>query len=382
MKLIARCLPGLFLFAIGMIVLPSAAHAQAIKKDVPLPIQTFVPTTPVVFHADGGSHLCYEIFLTNLSKDAWILQSITPVADDGSAFPVIDGKNLQTTLEHPGRPTLKDDALFELAPGERVVVFVWINLSGPAPKELKHELVYKRASGPQLFEMTAGKTAVSTTLPAIAAPLRGKNWVAANGPSNKSLHRRTIIVIAGTPHLAQRFAIDWVQADDKGLTHRGDKNDNHSYYCYGSEALAVADATVVEVKDGIPENTPGGGPLAVEINLDTIAGNHVNLDLGNGVFAMYAHLQPGSLRVKVGDKVSSGQVIGLVGNTGNSSEPHLHFQLMDHNSPLGSEGMPYAMDYQLTGHAGDIDVNPKLERISPPQAVHGSIPAEDEVVDF
>ena len=65
------------------------------------------------------------------------------------------------------------------------------------------------------------------------------------------------------------------------------------------------------------------------------------VDLGGGRYAFYAHLQPGSLRVKLGDRVRQGQVVGLVGNSGNSTEPHLHFHLSDGNSPLGSEGVPY-----------------------------------------
>jgi murein DD-endopeptidase MepM/ murein hydrolase activator NlpD len=59
---------------------------------------------------------------------------------------------------------------------------------------------------------------------------------------------------------------------------------------------------------------------------------------------MYAHLQPGSLRVKAGQKVKRGDVLGLLGNSGNSTEPHLHFQVMDRPSPLGAEGLPYLID--------------------------------------
>jgi murein DD-endopeptidase MepM/ murein hydrolase activator NlpD len=106
--------------------------------------------------------------------------------------------------------------------------------------------------------------------------------------------------------------------------------------------LAVADGTVVATKDGIPENVPGPTSRAVPITLETVGGNHIILDLGNGRFAFYAHLQPGSLRVKNGDKVRRGQVLGLVGNSGNSTEPHLHFHISDANSPLASEGLPYA----------------------------------------
>ena len=117
------------------------------------------------------------------------------------------------------------------------------------------------------------------------------------------------------------------------------------------------------------------------MTLETVAGNHVNLDLGGGVFAMYAHLQPGSIRVKVGDRVSRGQVLGLVGNSGNSTEPHLHFQLMDRNSPLGSEGLPYKMEFQLTGRASgeeSFTINP----LPTPQREKNDIPLENEIVDF
>ena len=96
---------------------------------------------------------------------------------------------------------------------------------------------------------------------------------------------------------------------------------------------------------------------------------------------MYAHLQPGSIRVKVGDKVKTGQVLGLVGNTGNSSEPHLHFQLMNANSPLGSEGLPYTLSYQYEGKmSGEGEV--KLDKAGAPQTRHEDIPMEDELVDF
>ncbi len=67
------------------------------------------------------------------------------------------------------------------------------------------------------------------------------------------------------------------------------------------------------------------------------------LDLGGGHFALYAHLQPQSLKVKTGDKVRAGQVLGLVGNSGNSDLPHLHFQIVDADSPLGAEGVPYVL---------------------------------------
>jgi murein DD-endopeptidase MepM/ murein hydrolase activator NlpD len=119
---------------------------------------------------------------------------------------------------------------------------------------------------------------------------------------------------------------------------------NENYRCYGAEALAVADGVVAAIKDGIPQNVPGANSRAVPITLETVGGNYVILDLGKGRFGFYAHLQPGSLRVKPGDRVRRGQVLGLVGNSGNSTEPHLHFHVSDGNSPLASEGLPYVFE--------------------------------------
>jgi murein DD-endopeptidase MepM/ murein hydrolase activator NlpD len=150
-----------------------------------------------------------------------------------------------------------------------------------------------------------------------------------------------MIPVEGGVHIAQRFAIDWVQLWPEGGTFKGDQLDNKNYRCYGTDALAVSDGLVVAVKDGIPENIPGANSRAVPITLETVGGNHVIIDLGNGRYAFYAHLQPGKIPVKVGDKVRRGQTVGLVGNSGNSTEPHLHFHLSDANSPLGSDGLPY-----------------------------------------
>jgi Peptidase family M23 len=386
MSLSSSCLRLKTLCALILCGFVTVASAQATnsppKSGQPIPVQAFVPTAPIVFHGDDGGYLCYEIYLTNMSKQAWVLQRIQAIGDDGVVLLKLDEKDLQGVLRHPGRPDLKGDALYELAPGECVIAFIWIKLPGSVPRQLRHELVFRKSGDNKLLEMkVANTTNVSDATTTVTSPLRGKNWLAANGPSNTSDHRRAIIVIDGTPRISQRYAIDWVQIDDKGSTYKGEAKDNRSYYCYGAEALAVADATVVEVVNGIPQNTPGGGPLAVEITLDTVAGNHVNLDLGGGVFAMYAHFQPGSIRVKVGDKVPRGQVLGLVGNSGNSSEPHLHFQLMDRNSPLGSEGLPYNMEFQLTGHS-DGSEHPKIDHLSSPQPRQGEIPLENEVVDF
>jgi murein DD-endopeptidase MepM/ murein hydrolase activator NlpD len=214
----------------------------------------------------------------------------------------------------------------------------------------------------------------------IGPPLRGGTWLAGNGPSARSGHRRALIPIGGAPSIAQRFAIDWVRVNDTDSTYSGDRLKNENYIAEGNDAIAVANGRIVAVKDGIPENVPGVNSRAVPITLETVGGNHVIVDIGGGRFAFYAHLKPGAIRVKVGDMVKKGQVIGLVGNTGNSTEPHLHFHISDGNSPLGSEGVPYGFNsFEVVGRCKTFNMGCTRET---PKTRHGEIPLENGLVRF
>src|SRR5271165_5445572 len=380
----ARCVLMAVLFLTCLSSAQTSSEQAQRGKAAPLHVSTLTP--PTAFRADGQWHLCYEIFIDNLSSYSWTVQSIEARTDKGTALLNVSGAGLDGVMFHPALARdKKPTSAAEIAPGESLVAYLWIDLASnaPIPAQVQHEFTVKKAGDPNNYVLDAPSTPVATQLPEIVSPLRGKNWVAANGPSNTSAHRRAMIVVDGAPHISQRYAIDWVQIGEDNLTYTGDPKDNHSYHCFGAAAHAIAEAVVVEVKDGIPENTPGASSRAVPITLETVAGNHVNLDLGGGVYAMYAHLQPGSIRVKFGDKVTVGQVIGLVGNTGNSTEPHLHFQLMNANSPLGSDGMPYTLpSYKQRAKMEGDEKAPKADRLSTPATRRGEIPTEDEVVDF
>ena len=359
------------------------ARSDVQAQEAPVPIQILIPTPPTAFRGDTQWRLCYEIYLTNLSSSSWTVRHIEVKNESGAPLLTVQGKELDRVLSHPAlAPGSNTGLAAEIGPGEAVIAYMWIDLvnDAPIPTHLQHQFGLTKSGDKNNYDLDAPMTVVSNKLPEIVSPLRGKNWLAFNGPSNTSLHRRTMIVLDATPHIAQRYAIDWVQIGDDGESYHGDAKDNRSYHCYGVEARAIADGVVVEVKDGLPENTPNAPPV-VPITVETIAGNHVNLDLGGGVYAMYAHLQPGSLRVKLGDRVTPGQVIGLVGNTGNSSEPHFHFQLMDRNSPLDSEGLPYSLPaFKVTGRQRSD--KPTFDRLAAPETHHGDLPLENEMVDF
>ena len=352
---------ALMLTALLMVILVAGlrpVRAQA-RGPIDLPVDMDVPIAPTPFKADGKIHLVYELHLTNFSSTELILARVEVLAGSGATqLAQYEGTELNARLARPGLPQTNLEKQ-RVGGGMRAIVYVWITVDQQTavPVALRHRVIASLSVPPSAAGGDAVKTeplevkgeGAEITVPGatavvISPPLRGGEWLAANGPANASGHRRALIPIAGKAHIAQRFAIDWVQLREDGKTFTGDMLKNENYRCYGAEALAVADGVVAAIKDGIPQNVPGANSRAVPITLETVGGNYVILDLGKGRFGFYAHLQPGSLRVKPGEKVRRGQVLGLVGNSGNSTEPHLHFHVSNGNSPLASEGLPYVFE--------------------------------------
>jgi hypothetical protein len=204
-------------------------------------------------------------------------------------------------------------------------VYLWVRVDAAhPPAQVHHRLLITRGAADSIKETLEGTTIPVTPRAVEIAPPFSGQWAALNGPSDASGHRRLVLALNGADASAQRFAIDYLKVDSTGKSYSGDRTKNSSYYAYGTEIHAVADGIVVETKDSIPENVPGKLP---PVSLVTVGGNHIVVDIGNQKFAFYAHVQPGSLRVKVGDHVKKGQVIALLGNSGNSTEPHLHFHV-------------------------------------------------------
>ena len=346
---------------------PPAPATPPKRTPIAPQLEVTVPIAPTAFKADGRWHLVYELHLGNMNRSECKIAGIDIVAGDASKKVLASyaGAKLDSAMARPGL-TVTDKS--QMAPGTMGVVFLWATVDNVSdvPAVIRERLVV--TVGENLPDtMLTPPIRVGHGAVTITSPLRGEHWLAANGPSATSGHRRALVVIDGRAVIAQRFAIDWVRLHDNGKTFEGDSLDNKNYLAYGSDALAVADGIVAETKDSIQQNVPGEMSRAVPITLETVAGNHIVLDIGNGHYALYAHLQPGSLRVKLGDHVRRGQVLGLVGNSGNSTEPHLHFHIMDGPSPLGSEGLPYALpSFEVVSHGSH----------------HDEIPLEDEVVNL
>lgn len=340
----ARRICGAFLFFAAL-----AGAQQATEPALSATVR--VPVVPV----SGGGRvlLAYEVELANLSSRDTLLMRFEAFAD-GKSKPdlVYDRNELARNAKQIAPPVSKDVRL--LKPGTHAVVFCWMEfpVGAALPRTLQHQIAFASGSeGKQ--DLTFRDLPVSVgelSSLVLGAPLGAGDWWAAGGPANSSEHRRAQVRIDGNPAapFAQRFAIDWI-ALCGGRLYTGKGVSNSDFCGYGKDVLAVADAPVVSVKDGVSENRPGEGSRAVKITLETLLGNHVVLELGNHLYAVYAHLQPGSLQVKVGDRTRRGQVIARLGNSGNSDAPHLHFhiaraQALDLVTSVQSEPFPYTFD--------------------------------------
>ena len=288
------------------------------------PIVISTTEAPILFKMDGQPTLFYEIYVSNFSD----LQptKLEVLDQDGQVIYTQSGSALNDTLMAPHYGV------------EQTTVRLMVELGDhPIPSRISHRLYF--ANSPLVAE-GASTPVIVKPLPVISPPLRPANWMAANAPSNLNPHRSAIFEFMGNRYLAERFAIDWIIEDANGSTHRGNGSLNSDYYAYGQDLLAVADGTVVGVWDGVPDSEPGAFP---PMHILTLGGNYVVLDMHNGYYAFYAHLIPGSLRVKNGDNVTAGQVLGELGSSGNSNAPHLHFHICDSMDYILCHGQPYIL---------------------------------------
>jgi len=378
--------PGRVLYGPGRAI--AQQQTESTRPILTAPIDVSIPKAPIPFRADGQTHLVYELNITNLGADECLLDRVAVLVpgETGREVAEYSGERLADAVARPGL-ALRGAAKLTIAAGQRASVYVWVTVPADAkvPPALRHQITIKLGSTQRVVSADAAPLTIAGKPKVIGPPLRGSNWLAANGPSNSSGHRRTVVPIDGTARVPQRFAIDWLQLGPDGRTFDGDPKDNKSYRAYGEDVFVVADGIISAVKDGIPENVPGPTSRAVPITLETVGGNHVIVNLGDGVYAFYAHLQPGSMTVKVGNKVRQGQVLGRVGNSGNSTEPHLHFHLGDASSPLGTEGLPYAYAaFEVEGRINGFEGGklPAWTPLPTPDAHKLEMPLENVIVRF
>lgn len=326
---------------------------------LPTQLEIRTPFAPTAFPSAGRIYLVYELHLRSFAGETLELQAIEVLDGNEAAKPLVTfGAEQLPSLFSPradGISTDEANSSRQLQSGQGTVAYLCLAFEPglAVPAKLRHRVHVESgyADGPYI-------STHHSQMRTLAPPVAGLDWIAAGGPGNTSHHRVGLLVIGGNARISRRYAIDWRQVRG-GANFTGDALDVRSYHAYGEQVFAVADGSVIAAKDGLPDNVPRtskGFATAVPITMETIAGNAIALDLGNGQYAYYAHLQPGSVRVKNGDRIKRGQVLGRIGNSGDSREPHLHFEVTDSPDFLAGEGLPYLIDrYEIRMQGGDLD---------------------------
>ncbi len=359
------------------------------------PIVGEVSNAPIPFEgSDGRTHLVYELEATNFTSGKVTIGKLEVLdADTDDVVATLDAKEVAARLQPAGLREPVDS----LAPSMTALVFLHVSFdeANQVPDQLVHHLSLRAAAAPpgqQQITETVGPTKVDRRdVVVVGPPLRGSNFLAADSCCDATRHTRAALPINGEVWLSQRYAVDYEQLDANNRIYSGqNKKDLDNYTIYGQEALAAADGTVVKVVDGLPEQVPGIFPEG--ISLDEADGNSVILDIGGGNYALYAHFQPGTIRVQEGDRVKRGDVLALVGNSGNSVAPHLHFHVMSGKLSLTSNGLPYAIDsFTVIGRTTGTDAFDEAEAegtplevdpVDPPETVTGAMPLDQTVVSF
>ena len=381
---------------------PLSTHTDATAQP-----DAFTPVivTPIgtrhvaVLGTDGRYHVVYELELTNTKLAPATIKQID-VLDAAAPSHVIAsyaGKDLLDSLRTL-QPAPADNAIIPADASRLFYIQLAFRGAASIPHALVHHLTLLGAADPgphtpaTPLDYTVARVDVSRApLPVIEPPLRGDNWVAVNGCCNSDIvHRGSLQSINGALYNSQRFAIDWMRLNKDGELVHGDPTDVRNFTDYGAKVYAVADGTVVETLDNLDNQIPGTLPNPATITLKTVDGNHVILAIGNGLYVFYAHLKKGSITVHKGEHIKAGTVIGELGNTGNTSGPHLHFHIMDGPSAMGSQGVPYVIDgFKL---AGQVDVqawdkSPGVtghwgKRLAKPVAEKDRFPLNLNIVDF
>ncbi len=336
----------------------------------------------------GTQHLVYELRLTNFGFSPYTLDSIDVKAGDRSfTFSAADLKSLVRLLgdKSGGSPNQT------LEPGHSFIVFLTLEFdrASEVPRSLQHAIHFT-AEDKSPHTVPAELNVRQRSPIIVAAPLSGPDWLAMGATGANSYHRRALMVEGGQAWLAQRYAIDFAQfhmVDGKAFTWKGPEDKNANYFCYDQPIHSVAPGKVVQVMDGLPENVPHSGKLAIDLTWQNAGGNHVVVDIGYGLYAFYAHMRPGSLTVKEGDIVTAGQILGHVGNTGSSTEPHLHFHIVDRANFLSGQGVPYEFTNFSTSPRIDIQPIPNSDVVTfttfgPIQAVQNDYPPENAALVF
>lgn len=352
-------------------------------------VEVVCPSAPIPVVIGRNRVLAYELHVTNFDTVPLTLKRVDIFPTQASEpLTTFENDKLSAAMTRIGAAmNMSQDSATGgedtriIDPGGRNIVFVWIELpvSRVVPTALRHRMIFSsmpkgaaQVSDARIedFPVPVSQESVLTLTP----PFNGGIWVAGDGAVNDSNHRRSLFAIDGNVYSPERFAIDWVKVGPNDDSRHDGSSKNENWWGWGEPVLAVADGEITEAVDEFPDNTPKVIP---PVTLDNIAGNHIILKITPSRFVTYAHLQKGSIKVRSGDRVHCGEVIALLGNSGNTTGAHLHFQVTDRSSVLQAQGVPFVFkDFTYLGPGSDYPE----KQVSEPWI--NSLPPGNGVVKF
>ena len=377
-----RLLPS----ALGALVIaltPHVAASQAARWISP-PVEMRVPKPPTVAPANGGAALAYELHLTNWFAQPFSVQRVEVLnGADGRVLSTLADSTLARSLGRPGMTPTNPGDRTRIGGGMRGVAWLWVPVDAQnAPPAVRHRVTVQEVSGADsgrthVFE--GATVAVSRDIVAIGPPLRGGAWLTANGrarvraPAGRSSDR-------SMPVIAQRFAIDYVRVDTSGRTVNGDTGQQRELLRGECRRNRRRRRNRRGNQGQHPREHSGPTSRAVPITLETVG--------GNSSFSTSALVRTLSTRTCgqarcacAPESIPTRPVLGLVGNSGNSTEPHLHVHIADANSPLGSEGIPYVQSRSKSS-ARAHGILSGCSRSATPQRRQREMPLANMIIRF
>lgn len=355
--------------------------------EVTPPVAIAVPFAPVPVESTDGVNIAYELEFAGTENMTFVPETVEVIDPaTGNVVSTADSTLLSSTF-HPASVPPPTQAELTDGTGKLPLprINIWFRVGQDAvPDRLTHRVTLNRSSeGLAPLVVTGGDVTVrkDESPVVVGSPVKGPGWAIMETTSPLVHHARSQITMNGVTRVPQRYAQDYLYVDPAtGKVASGDETIARNWYGFGKELYAVGNGTVVYVRDGVPDieiTTQKPAPA-----IDTALGNGVVIDLGNKKYACYGHMVNGSVRVNVGDAVTEGQVIGLMGNTGNSDAPHLHFQVVtDNPSVLGAEGYPIVYrSFNITGTFDEENITATF--FTGPVAQQDRLMENDVIVSF
>jgi hypothetical protein len=368
-----------------------ASGPRSEPQDAAIVVSALAPPLSVP-GSDGRQHVEYDLVVANTAATpvALTVVEVRTVADE--VLLRLDGPALVTATQ----PLDGMSPTAEIPGSTAAAVVVDLGLATDQRTErLTHRIGYElrgAAADPGTGHEVSGPVLALDPRPPvmIIPPLSGPGWLTANSCCDAfTTHRAGRTPTGGDRFVkSETFAVDWIQLrGDQPFT--GDGSSPGQWFGHAADVVAAADGTVVAARDGLAEQPPNSLPAGIDPT--QTAGNHVIVQIRPDTWALYAHLQPGSIAVAVGDEVVAGQPLGRLGNSGNSLAPHLHFGLLDGPDPGNANSVPFVLDrYAVSGAvdpasylAAFAGTGPlRLRSDTAPATQAGTLPLDLAVIDL